>query len=227
MDAYHHGTLRPSQVGAWSHIIPPASYDDCIIIWIDLVILMGWVYSPKFFCAFSENTDGCGEFPHTHVATNTGVRWLLQDPQDRSRSDPHPGQPRTNMLWSQRCRVGLNDNAKSLTTLSRHSSGSSSLYPEKLRTQGVRRRSMWGRVAGPVWRKSWGGESTQKSAWHPPPIKTLRTDPSARHSGHAALYWRKGAWSLGGKAPLRVHRGSRGINAPLLYLERFATGGGG
>ena len=50
--AYHCGTLRPYQVGAFTYVVPLATDDDIIIIWIDLVLLMGWVDSPKFFYAF-------------------------------------------------------------------------------------------------------------------------------------------------------------------------------
>ena len=54
MDAYHHGTLQPSQVGTFTYVVPSDLDDDCIIIFIDLVLPMGWVESPKFFCEFLE-----------------------------------------------------------------------------------------------------------------------------------------------------------------------------
>ena len=53
-DAYHRGTLKPSQVGAFAYVVPSVPEDDAILICIDLVLPMGWVDSPKFFCAFSE-----------------------------------------------------------------------------------------------------------------------------------------------------------------------------
>ena len=53
-DAYHRGTLEPSQVGAFAYVVPSVPEDDAILICIDLVLPMGWVDSPKFFCAFSE-----------------------------------------------------------------------------------------------------------------------------------------------------------------------------
>ena len=53
-DSYHHGTLRLCQVGAFTSIVPLALDDDCIIISIDLVLPIGWVDSPKFFCIFLE-----------------------------------------------------------------------------------------------------------------------------------------------------------------------------
>ena len=51
-DAYHCGTLRMSQVGAFAYAVPLAPDDDGIIICVYLVLPMGWVDSPKFFCAF-------------------------------------------------------------------------------------------------------------------------------------------------------------------------------
>ena len=53
-DAYHHGTLKPSQVGAFAYVVPSVPEDDVVLVCIDLVLPMGWVDSPKFFCAFSE-----------------------------------------------------------------------------------------------------------------------------------------------------------------------------
>ena len=52
-DAYHRGTLKPSQVGAFAYVIKSVPEDDVILICTDLVLPMGWVESPKFFCAFS------------------------------------------------------------------------------------------------------------------------------------------------------------------------------
>ena len=53
-DAYHRGTVKPAQVGTFAYVIPSAPGDEGIFICIDLVLPMGWVDSPKFFCAFSE-----------------------------------------------------------------------------------------------------------------------------------------------------------------------------
>ena len=53
-DTYHRGTLNPSQVGAFAYIVSSVPDDNIILICIDLVLPMGWVDSPKFFCAFSE-----------------------------------------------------------------------------------------------------------------------------------------------------------------------------
>ena len=65
-DAYHRGTLRPAQVGAFAYFVPSASEDNCAIICIDLVLPMGWVDSPKYFCAFSETlTDVATALVHT------------------------------------------------------------------------------------------------------------------------------------------------------------------
>ena len=54
IDAYHYGTLQPSQVGAFAYVVSSVPDNDVIIIFIDLVLPMGWVDSPKFFCAFLE-----------------------------------------------------------------------------------------------------------------------------------------------------------------------------
>ena len=51
---YHQGTLWPSHVGAFACVVPSVPEDYGIIICIDLFLLMVWVYSPKFFCAFLE-----------------------------------------------------------------------------------------------------------------------------------------------------------------------------
>ena len=53
-DAYHRGTLRPSQVGTFAYVIPLTPDDDGIIICINLVLLIGWMDPPNFFCTFSE-----------------------------------------------------------------------------------------------------------------------------------------------------------------------------
>ena len=48
-DSYHHGTLQPSQVGAFAYVVSLVPGDDGIIICIVLVFLMRWVDSPNFF----------------------------------------------------------------------------------------------------------------------------------------------------------------------------------
>ena len=53
-DAYHCGTVKPLQMGAFSYVIPSAPGDKVRIICIDLVLLMWWVESPKFFYVFLE-----------------------------------------------------------------------------------------------------------------------------------------------------------------------------
>ena len=68
MDAYHCGTLRPAQVGAFTYVVPAVSENDCTIICIDLVLTMGWVNSPKYFCAFSETLiDVVNDLVHTSL----------------------------------------------------------------------------------------------------------------------------------------------------------------
>ena len=53
-DAYQRGTVKLSQVGVFAYVIPSSPGDEDRIICIDLVLPIGWVDSPKFFCAFSE-----------------------------------------------------------------------------------------------------------------------------------------------------------------------------
>ena len=53
-DAYHRGILQLSQVGAFAYVVPLVPDNDVILICINLILPMGWVDSPKFFCAFSE-----------------------------------------------------------------------------------------------------------------------------------------------------------------------------
>ena len=53
-DAYHRGTVNPSQVEKFAYVIPSAPGHKVCIICIDLILLMGWVELTKFLCAFSE-----------------------------------------------------------------------------------------------------------------------------------------------------------------------------
>ena len=50
-DAYDCGTFRMYQVVSFAYVVPSAAADDCVIICIDLVLMMVWVDSPKYFCA--------------------------------------------------------------------------------------------------------------------------------------------------------------------------------
>ena len=52
-DAYHRGTLRPVQVGAFDYVVPASSEDNGVIICINLVLPMGWVDPPNHFYALS------------------------------------------------------------------------------------------------------------------------------------------------------------------------------
>ena len=47
-DTYHRGTLRTFHVGDFDYTIPLADKNNCIIICIDIVLLMGWVDARKF-----------------------------------------------------------------------------------------------------------------------------------------------------------------------------------
>ena len=68
-DAYRRGTLRTAQVGAFTYIVPAAYEGDCVIFCINLVLPMGWVDSPKYFCTFSETlTDVANALVHTPLS---------------------------------------------------------------------------------------------------------------------------------------------------------------
>ena len=54
-DAYHRGTLKPSQVGAFAYVVPSVPEYDDILICIDLVLPMGWVDPPKVFLLLLRN----------------------------------------------------------------------------------------------------------------------------------------------------------------------------
>ena len=66
--AYHCGTLWLAQVGAFAYVVLSASEDNCVIIFINLVLPMGCVDSPNYFCAFSETlTDVANALVHTSL----------------------------------------------------------------------------------------------------------------------------------------------------------------
>ena len=52
IDAYHFGTVKLLQVSVFAYVIPSVPGDEGCIICINLVLPMGWVDSPKFFCTF-------------------------------------------------------------------------------------------------------------------------------------------------------------------------------
>ena len=62
-DAYHRGTVKPAEVGAFAYVIPSAPGDEGIFICIDLVLPMGWVDSPQVFLRVFRNADRCGQCP--------------------------------------------------------------------------------------------------------------------------------------------------------------------
>ena len=67
-DAYHRGTVKPAQVGSFAYVIPSSPGGEGIIICSDLVLPMGWLDSPKFFCSFSETlTDVANALVNTDL----------------------------------------------------------------------------------------------------------------------------------------------------------------
>ena len=58
-NAYHRGTIKPSQVGAFIYVVLLVPDDGVILMCIDLVLPMEWVDLPTLLCAFLETlTDG-------------------------------------------------------------------------------------------------------------------------------------------------------------------------
>ena len=53
-NAFHRCVLGPSNVGAFSYVVPPLPSDNDIYLCVDLFLPMGWVSSSPFFCAASE-----------------------------------------------------------------------------------------------------------------------------------------------------------------------------
>ena len=53
-DAYHCGNVKPTQVDAFAYATSSAPGEEGTIICIELVLPIGWVDPPKFFCAFLE-----------------------------------------------------------------------------------------------------------------------------------------------------------------------------
>ena len=66
-DAYHRGIVKLVQVGTFAYVIPSAPGDEGIFICIDLVLPMGWVDSPKFFCAFLETLTELSPDERSHL----------------------------------------------------------------------------------------------------------------------------------------------------------------
>ena len=52
-------------MGALAYLVPATDKDSCVIICIELVLPMGWVESPKYFCTISETlTDVANTLVH-------------------------------------------------------------------------------------------------------------------------------------------------------------------
>ena len=53
-DAFHWFNLRLSDVIKFNYVVSPLPEDTSIILCINLVLTMGWVNSPYFFCDASD-----------------------------------------------------------------------------------------------------------------------------------------------------------------------------
>ena len=54
LDAFQRCNLRLSNGGKITYVVPPIPEDTSFLLSIDLVLPMGWLNSPEFFCAASE-----------------------------------------------------------------------------------------------------------------------------------------------------------------------------
>ena len=158
-DTYHRGNLKPSQVGAFAYVIPPVPEENVIIICINLVLPMGWVDSPKFFCAFSEaltdvaNTLINADLPVPAFEAISTLPAIEPPPLPA----PHKASPTSTAIWMMsllRCRGGQSNNTESLTAQSMLSNGFSPRYQGKTRTRCQSRSSWPGREIESVLRRS-------------------------------------------------------------------------
>ena len=76
-DAYHRGTVKPAQAGAFAYVISSAPGDDGIYICTDMVLLMGWVDSPQLFMHVFGNADRCDQYPGGFRAPGPIIRYNL------------------------------------------------------------------------------------------------------------------------------------------------------
>ena len=53
-DAFHRCLLCPSDIGAFTYVVPYLPTDTSALLCIDFVLTMGWVNSPYMFCAASK-----------------------------------------------------------------------------------------------------------------------------------------------------------------------------
>ena len=106
------------------YVIPSAPGDEGIFICIDLVLLMGWVDSPKLFCTFSETlTDVANalvdsELPVPEYGAISKIPSTGPGPPHTPESLTHidcymddvisvvqggPGSPTPSLLWNSPC----------------------------------------------------------------------------------------------------------------------------
>ena len=98
VDTYRQGTLQPSQVGSFTCIVPSSVDYDCIIIYINTELTIGWVDTPNLFCALLKIL--------TEMA-NTIIKILLLVPWYNATVNipntylvpPHTLDNLTNMYW--------------------------------------------------------------------------------------------------------------------------------
>ena len=143
-DAYHRGTVKPAQVGAFTYVIPSAPGDEGTIICIGLVLPRGWVDSPKFFCAFSETlTDVANVLVNSELPVSPyGAISEIPATGPAPPLTPERASPVYIVIWmtsSQWCRGAQIANTESLMAQFVPSSGSSRPYQESSNTWRARK----------------------------------------------------------------------------------------
>ena len=79
-DVYHRGTITPSQVGAFSYVVPLVPGEEGCTICTNLVLPMGWADSPKFFYTFSDvaKADNTRKIATRHLVIKYVVSNLMR-----------------------------------------------------------------------------------------------------------------------------------------------------
>ena len=86
-DGFHRCLIRPADVGAFTYVVPPLPGDTAIYLCIDLVLPMGWVNSPPFFCAASETA---ADLANAYIKDPT-TPWVPYKPTvGKYSTTPHP-----------------------------------------------------------------------------------------------------------------------------------------
>ena len=215
-DAYHCGTLWLDQVGAFAYVVPAASENNCVIICINLVLPMGWVDSPNYFCAFSETlTDMANALVHTLLLVPAyGVISLVLK---TGLGPPHI----TDSLMHINCYM---DDV--ITAVQGGADRQHKVFDGTVQALKWLFPSLPGENNDSVRVKklmSGEGNWTCQKRCFPSRAKTPGTPPTARHPGHATPNETEGTGVLVGETTLHAPHGDPIGSTPLPYPARLDT----